>query len=97
MGSFPQDGDFSNAKNDSDRVVSGGAVANFCNRSDFPPEVNVIRITGARVVGEVSIATRIIQLPLEFVTCEFDSPIDFSDARMKAVRFRGCQLTGITA
>ena len=90
-----QDADFSNAKDDLSRMLSGSAVVEACCL-DLPAAAN-IRITGARIGGAVSLATRELTLPIEFTRCEFDSAIDLSDARAKSMRFSGCKLVTLTA
>ncbi|MBV8809467.1 MAG: hypothetical protein JO033_12410, partial [Acidobacteriaceae bacterium] len=73
------------------RAILGGTI------SALRPTSAGMRIMGARIAGELQLASLHVPYPLELVECRFDSSINLNSARLNFLSLAGSRITRMDA
>ncbi len=56
-----------------------------------------LQVSGAKIEGELNLNFAILEIPLTFIKCVFEKPINLKQAKVKALNFQGSHVQSINA
>ncbi|MEV7969247.1 pentapeptide repeat-containing protein [Sphaerisporangium sp. NPDC088356] len=62
-----------------------------------PGQVAGLRLAGARVVGDINLSDATIPTKLHMLSCHLSGVVSLTDATVKGIRFRGCDMQRVRA
>jgi hypothetical protein len=82
---------------DRQRTVAAVLVADLLTDWEGPRRPRVLRLAGARIVGQLNLEATELLCPVVLWSCWFAEPVILDEAQVPALRLPGCHLPGLSA